>query len=65
MGEALTRRENEVRMAPGMKRLLHEDIGMGWRDCDNNEDEVRAVWLTSAHARQGLQNFLSRKGRRA
>lgn len=63
MGEMIAK--NDARMVQGIKRLLHEDIGMGWRERYDNEDEARATWLTSAHPREGFKDFLSRKGRRA
>ena len=48
----------------GIKRLLHEDIGMGWREQYDNEESARATWLTSAHPREGFKDFLTRKGQR-
>ncbi len=57
--------KNDARMVQGIKRLLHEDIGMNWRERYDNEDEARATWLTSAHPREGFKDFLSRKGQRA
>jgi len=57
--------KNDARMVQGIKRLLHEDIGMSWLDRYENEDEARATWLTSAHPREGFKDFLSRKGLRA
>jgi len=57
--------KNDPRMVQGIKRLLHEDIGMGWQERYNNEEEARATWLTSAHPREGFKDFLSRKGQRA
>ncbi len=52
--------KNDPRMVQGIKRLLHEDIGMGWRERYDNEEEARATWLTSAHPREGFKDFLSR-----
>jgi enoyl-CoA hydratase/carnithine racemase len=56
---------NDARMVQGIKRLLHEDIGMGWREQFDNEETARATWLTSAHPREGFKDFLSRKGQTA
>lgn len=56
---------NDARMVQGIKRLLHEDIGMGWKERYDNEDHARATWLTSAHPREGFKDFLDRKGQRA
>jgi enoyl-CoA hydratase/carnithine racemase len=55
---------NDARMVQGIKRLLHEDIGMGWRERYDNEEHARATWLTSSHPREGFKDFLSRKGQR-
>jgi enoyl-CoA hydratase/carnithine racemase len=55
---------NDARMVQGIKRLLHEDIGMGWREQYDNEDMARATWLTSSHPREGFKDFLTRKGQR-
>ena len=56
--------KNDARMVQGIKRLLHEDIGMSWRECYDNEDTARATWLTAGHPREGFKDFLSRKGAR-
>jgi 2-(1,2-epoxy-1,2-dihydrophenyl)acetyl-CoA isomerase len=52
---------NDARMVQGIKRLLHEDIGMSWRERYDNEETARATWLTSAHPREGFKEFLARK----
>ena len=52
---------NDGRMVQGIKRLLHEDIGMPWRARYDNEETARATWLTSAHPREGFKDFLARK----
>jgi enoyl-CoA hydratase/carnithine racemase len=56
---------NDGRMVQGIKRLLHEDIGLGWHERYKNEEQARATWLTSSHPREGFKDFLSRKGRQA
>ena len=61
MGEMIA--NNDARMVQGIKRLLHEDIGQGWRERYDAEDEARATWLSSSHPREGFRDFLSRKGR--
>jgi 2-(1,2-epoxy-1,2-dihydrophenyl)acetyl-CoA isomerase len=53
--------KNDGRMVQGIKRLVHEDIGMPWRDRYDNEERARATWLTSAHPRDGFKAFLERK----
>jgi enoyl-CoA hydratase/carnithine racemase len=55
---------NDARMVQGIKRLLHEDIGLGWHDRYENEERARSTWLTSAHPRDGFKDFLTRKGQR-
>jgi enoyl-CoA hydratase/carnithine racemase len=58
---ARTIAHNDARMVQGIKRLLHEDIGMPWRERYDNEERARATWLTSAHPRDGFKEFLQRK----
>jgi 2-(1,2-epoxy-1,2-dihydrophenyl)acetyl-CoA isomerase len=52
---------NDARMVQGIKRLLHEQIGMGWRDRWGNEEAARASWLAAGHPKEGFKEFLSRK----
>jgi enoyl-CoA hydratase/carnithine racemase len=56
---------NDARMVQGIKRLLHEDIGLGWHERYDNEEQARATWLTSSHPREGFKDFLRRKGQKA
>src|SRR5437660_12780924 len=53
--------KNDARMVQGIKRLLHEEIGMGWRDRFNTEEDARATWLAAGHPREGFKDFLDRK----
>jgi len=53
--------KNDARMVQGLKRLLHEQIGMGWRERYDNEEQARATWLLAGHPREGFKEFLSRK----
>ena len=53
--------KNDARMVQGIKRLLHEEIGMGWRDRFASEEDARATWLAAGHPREGFRDFLSRK----
>jgi len=53
--------KNDARMVQGIKRLLHEEIGMGWRDRFNTEEDARATWLAAGHPREGFKEFLGRK----
>jgi enoyl-CoA hydratase/carnithine racemase len=54
--------KNDARMVQGIKRLLHEQIGMGWRDRYGNEEAARGTWLAAGHPRDGFREFLNRKG---
>jgi enoyl-CoA hydratase/carnithine racemase len=53
--------KNDARMVQGIKRLLHDQIGMGWRERYDNEEEARATWLAAGHPREGFKEFLSRR----
>jgi enoyl-CoA hydratase/carnithine racemase len=53
--------KNDARMVQGLKRLLHQQIGMGWRERYDNEEEARATWLAAGHPREGFKDFLNRK----
>lgn len=54
--------KNDTRMVQGIKRLLHEQIGMEWRERYDNEERARGTWLAAGHPREGFKDFLSRKG---
>lgn len=54
--------KNDARMVRGIKRLLHEEIGMDWRGRYDNEEQARATWLAAGHPREGFKDFLNRKG---
>jgi len=53
--------KNDARMVQGIKRLLHEDIGMPWRERYDNEEVARGTWLKSGSVREGFKDFLARK----
>jgi enoyl-CoA hydratase/carnithine racemase len=57
--------ENDPRMVQGIKRLLHEGVGMEWRGRYDNEQNARKTRLKSNHPREGFKEFLSRKGIRS
>jgi enoyl-CoA hydratase/carnithine racemase len=63
MGQMIAK--NDPRMVQGIKRLLHEGMGLDWQGRYDLEDEARATWLTSGHPREGFKDFLSRKPVRA
>jgi enoyl-CoA hydratase/carnithine racemase len=54
--------QNDSRMVQGIKRLLHEDVGMPWRERFDNEQDARKTSLKSNHPREGFKEFLDRKG---
>jgi 2-(1,2-epoxy-1,2-dihydrophenyl)acetyl-CoA isomerase len=54
--------KNDARMVQGIKRLLHDEIGMGWRERYASEEDARGTWLAAGHPRDGFKEFLSRKG---
>jgi enoyl-CoA hydratase/carnithine racemase len=54
--------KNDARMVQGIKRLLHEQLGMNWRERYDNEEQARSTWLAAGHPREGFKEFLSRKG---
>ena len=57
--------KNDSRMVQGIKRLLHEGMGMDWRGRYDLEDEARATYLSAGHPREGFKDFLARKPVRA
>jgi enoyl-CoA hydratase/carnithine racemase len=57
--------KNDARMVQGIKRLLHEGMGMDWRGRYDLEDEARATYLSAGHPRDGFKDFLARKPVRA
>src|ERR1700732_3227855 len=59
MAQAIAK--NDARMVQGIMRLLHQEIGMGWRDRFNTEEDARATWLAAGHPREGFKEFLGRK----
>ena len=54
--------ENDSRMVQGIKRLLHEDIGLSWRQRFDGELNARQTTLKANHPREGFRDFLQRKG---
>ncbi len=54
--------KNNSRMVQGIKRLLHEDIGMDWRGRYDNEQNARKTYLRATPPREGFKDFLARKG---
>jgi 2-(1,2-epoxy-1,2-dihydrophenyl)acetyl-CoA isomerase len=56
--------KNDARMVQGIKRLLHEGMGLDWQERYDLEDEARATYLAAGHPRDGFKDFLERKPRR-
>jgi enoyl-CoA hydratase/carnithine racemase len=54
--------ENDARMVQGIKRLLHDDIGLSWRQRFDGELNARQTTLKANHPREGFRDFLQRKG---
>src|SRR5918912_3421940 len=63
MGRTIAK--NDARMVQGIKRLLHEGMGMDWQGRYDLEDEARATYLSAGHPRDGFKDFLARKPARA
>jgi 2-(1,2-epoxy-1,2-dihydrophenyl)acetyl-CoA isomerase len=59
MGQMIAK--NDQRMVQGIKRLLHEGLGLDWRERYDLEDEARATYLAAGHPRDGFKDFLARK----
>jgi enoyl-CoA hydratase/carnithine racemase len=54
--------ENDPRMVQGIKQLLNDDIGMGWRERYDAEQTARKTKLKANSPREGFKAFLERKG---
>jgi 2-(1,2-epoxy-1,2-dihydrophenyl)acetyl-CoA isomerase len=59
LGQAIAK--NDARMVRGIKRLLHEGMGLDWQGRYDLEDEARATYLAAGHPRDGFKDFLARK----
>ena len=53
---------NDPRMVQGIKQLLHDDIGMPWRERFDAEQSARKNKLKANSPREGFKAFLERKG---
>jgi len=63
MGQMIAK--NDARVVQGIKRLLHEGMGLDWQGRYDLEDEARATYLSAGHPRDGFKDFLARKPVRA
>lgn len=57
--------KNDARMVQGIKRLLHEGMGLDWQGRYDLEEEARNTYLAAGHPREGFRDFLARKPVRA
>jgi enoyl-CoA hydratase/carnithine racemase len=53
---------NDARMVQGIKKLLHDGIGMAWRERYESEQSARKNKLKPNSPREGFKAFLERKG---
>lgn len=53
---------NDPRMVQGIKQLLNDDIGLGWRERFDAEQNARQNKLKANSPREGFKAFLERKG---
>jgi enoyl-CoA hydratase len=53
---------NDSRMVQGIKQLLHDDIGLAWRERFDAEQNARKNKLKANSPREGFKAFLERKG---
>jgi enoyl-CoA hydratase len=54
--------QNDPRMVQGIKRLLHDDIALPWRERFDSEQSARKTILKANSPREGFKDFLERKG---
>jgi enoyl-CoA hydratase len=54
--------ENDPRMVQGIKQLLNDDVGLGWRERFDAEQNARKNKLKANSPREGFKAFLDRKG---
>lgn len=54
---------NTPEMVQGIKTLLHEHVGMGYREMFDNEYEARNRRFQATPLEEGFKDFIARKGR--
>jgi enoyl-CoA hydratase/carnithine racemase len=54
---------NHTAAVQGVKRLLHEGVGLGYRARHDNENSARRTRFQAPSVRDGFKDFLARKGR--
>lgn len=55
---------NDPRMVQGIKELMIEDVGEGWRRMYDNESAAQKGKLRATPVEEGFAEFLARKGRK-
>ena len=55
---------NDPRMVQGIKELMIDDVGEGWRWMYDNESEAQKGKLSATPVEEGFAEFLARKGRK-
>jgi hypothetical protein len=55
---------NDPRMVQGIKELMMDDIGEGWRQMYEDEQTAQAGKLSPTPVLEGFKPFLDRKGRK-
>jgi enoyl-CoA hydratase len=55
---------NDPRMVQGIKELMVDDVGEGWRWMHDNESAAQKGKLAPTPVEEGFADFLSRKGRK-
>jgi enoyl-CoA hydratase/carnithine racemase len=54
---------NHTAAVQGVKRLLHEGVGLDYRATYDNENSARRTRFRAPRVREGFKDFLARKGR--
>lgn len=62
LGMARQIAENDARMVQGIKKLVNDGVGMGWRERYESEQSARKSKMKPTSPREGFKAFLERKG---
>ena len=55
---------NDERMVQGIKEIMVDNVGAGWRLMHDNEVDARDTKLIASSVEEGFKEFLDRKGRK-
>lgn len=55
---------NDARMVQGIKELMMDDVGVGWRRMYDNEAQAQKGKLSPTPVEEGFADFIARKGRK-